>query len=438
MAGPSATIAQTAPDRNRLLDSSAINSPQVAVLKNGEIMTGNIQQDHSRIVIKIPSGSVIPLPRSRVEFISDSLQQAYWEKLARVKAADVNGQVQLFQWCIKHQLVAQAGNQIDILSDLNIDAVSLDRLNQKYHLAREQLLRVPSMTPRQPDLLNGIAGESSIARSDTKTIRPLERSSQTSPIKNGPRSLEVEGNVWTAPKVLASPTANDSAVNDSMVRPASHVAASPSSGQSVMSKRDLDSMVRQLPPGTVARFRRQVEPFLLSRCAGCHQTGGDAAGGYEIIRGRGRVNSLTYSQRNLGRIMPMVDRKLPPDQMTFWELMVQPHATNEEPLLKADSKEASLILVWLESLSEAPVQSDWQSPISPMQPTRDSADNPARPIPLIDPFDASQGPSMEEPHLPSIGDIPSLTGNGQRTRGFVPVDPFDPEIFNRRQARKKE
>ena len=64
--------------------------------------------------------------------ITDSMAQAYWGKLARIRASDIQGHVTLFHWCIKHHLLSEAGNQLDVLATTKIRADHLKRLSDTY------------------------------------------------------------------------------------------------------------------------------------------------------------------------------------------------------------------------------------------------------------------------------------------------------------------
>lgn len=113
-------------------EARAVNSPQVVVLTNGSILQGFVEKRPLHITLQTQSGSRIVLKRERVAFISDSLSHAYWDKLARIRASHVAAHVQLFHWCLKHQLIPEAGNQIDVLITTDIGSNQLSHLSQLY------------------------------------------------------------------------------------------------------------------------------------------------------------------------------------------------------------------------------------------------------------------------------------------------------------------
>jgi hypothetical protein len=104
---------------------------QILVLKNGEILRGQIEQNALQLIIHTVQGSRLVIPKTKADFVCKSLDEAFWQKSARTKASDNTAQVALFRWCLKHRLLDHAENQFNILLNCDITATELASLNRQ-------------------------------------------------------------------------------------------------------------------------------------------------------------------------------------------------------------------------------------------------------------------------------------------------------------------
>lgn len=181
----------------------------------------------------------------------------------------------------------------------------------------------------------------------------------------------------------------------------------------------LDEMVRSLPADTVTRFTTTIQPLLLNSCAAaeCHSSRAESE--YRLMRLQpGRPPTRRVTQRNLHATLAWIDREQP-DASRLLSTASQPHGTATGPSLAEDNATAYRQLVaWVHQVAD-------HAPEPKMSPTDEATGTPPgsdQPTDLV----ADEQPEMQSP--------PSNVQRGAIVERFVPVDPFDPEIFNRRFA----
>jgi hypothetical protein len=213
----------------------------------------------------------------------------------------------------------------------------------------------------------------------------------------------------------------------------------------VASVKELEEMVRCMPRGSVESFTTAVQPLLLNSCTtgGCH--GPRSADGFHLLRGAaGGPPSRRATQRNLQAVLGLIDRQRPETSPLLVEA-IRAHGTAAEPALKErDAAKYRQIVQWVCGVAQTD-QPDRRTPqtVSPRGPAT------ARPMVAAtvrgapSPWQgASPGPSAgsaamnpwPEPAAegPDPKPAPPKVKRGDDAEPFVPVDPFDPEIFNRR------
>ena len=197
----------------------------------------------------------------------------------------------------------------------------------------------------------------------------------------------------------------------------------------MLSSRDLERELAKLPRGSVGKFRRYVEPIFLSSCfaARCHD--GETTLTFMKMPGG---NPLRYSQRNLHALLENLE-PTSDHRANVWEAVSEPHAGNIEPLFADGSREFQLIQQWIESLPGSPTFA--AAPAQPPLPTASGAGRKTE-IPSAD----SSVPGGIQPKLnpiETVGEIPQLNQMPSlRPNSYVPVDPYDPEVFNRRKRER--
>lgn len=99
------------------------------VLANGNVLRGSVDQVGSVYIIR--SGTAeIRAPQKSVEFVCDSLADAYLIKRSRLKADDIESRIRLARWCLKHDLAAEASTEIDHVRSIAPSHQQLDGLTR--------------------------------------------------------------------------------------------------------------------------------------------------------------------------------------------------------------------------------------------------------------------------------------------------------------------
>ena len=154
-------------------DAGMVNGEQILVLKNGELLTGRIEQDAANLIVHVRQGSRLVISKKKAEFVCDSKSEAFWGKAARIRASDVGQQVALFRWCLKHKLFDHAETQLNVVMNSDISAAALNSLNRQLTVLRasetrqEQRRIAATLEAEQP----------SVAQRDpeARSLKPMSR-----------------------------------------------------------------------------------------------------------------------------------------------------------------------------------------------------------------------------------------------------------------------
>ena len=195
---------------------------------------------------------------------------------------------------------------------------------------------------------------------------------------------------------------------------------------------DLDTLVRRLPPGTVEVFTAEVQPLLMNNCtsSGCHGPNSDHA--FRLLRvPRSRPGGRRITQQNLYSVLQWIDREAP-EKSKLLRVPIEPHGGMDRPVFsQRELGQLQQLSEWVNRLRAPPDREE--VPATVQWPNHQPAT--PRPIPApIAPGDApstpEQGPMPTSPAVEAFDESPRIQ-YGAPTPGFVPVDPFDPDIFNR-------
>ena len=223
--------------------------------------------------------------------------------------------------------------------------------------------------------------------------------------------------------------------------PAKHDEAKPAA-------RSLDAVLRNLPAGSVESFTNSVQPLLLNFCAraGCH--GPQSTGAMRLERiPPNRFTGRKSTQRNLSSVLAMIDREKP-EHSKLLVAPVGPHGGSNLPIF-TDRRQSQYrqLVQWVyhvvgDKLPAAPpTLKERTAPLleqgpQPGDPPSDAApDEPvaaegATVVPPSSAPGATAGLSSSVPQSELMRRLQSPTPSNADS--FVPKDPFDPEIFNRR------
>ena len=207
--------------------------------------------------------------------------------------------------------------------------------------------------------------------------------------------------------------------------------------ETAVSPAELDRLVRGMPSGSVENFTQAIQPLLVNNCAaaGCH--GPRSPSEFRLLRvPSGRPPSRRLTQRNLHAVMPWVDRDNPIASRLL-TAPIQPHGTAKKAVFgKGRATQYQRLVDWVCQLSGRPVAKIPETvALKEDPPVRamlaELRDLDAALAKMSSPSDGPPAAGFDldqlEPFVPS----PSVK-RGAAPPLFVPFDPFDPEIFNRR------
>jgi hypothetical protein len=345
----------------------------VVLLTNGEIIRGTITAAGDRYDVVGPD-SEIRVKRAEVAVVCADLNGCYQFKRQAIEQGRTLDHLELAEWCIKHQLIAHAEEEIQA-------ARASDPSHPRIRLLEPRLALAKEKPPSQPP--------------------------------DGGRARNVSGE-------------------------------------------QLDGMVRNLPHGSVESFTNTIQPMLLNYCAksGCHGPRGTAQFKLERITPN-RLAGRHATQANLQAVLAVIDRS----EVAASKLLtapIRPHGPLKNPvftdhehvqykqlvqwvyLIAAEKKPAAAEPTLAERT--APLLQTVPRPGQPRHATSNGSTKPAqvqaaewaesfpnqKPGAKIRPAESLSGEPANEQPIEAEGVQNDTAG------AFVPRDPFDPEIFNRR------
>jgi hypothetical protein len=229
-----------------------------------------------------------------------------------------------------------------------------------------------------------------------------------------------------------------------------------------------------LPRESVVDFANTIQPLLSNSCAtgACHGPTSAAVDVHVLRVARGRSVSRRVTGRNLSEVMQWVNRQRP-QESPLLTVPTRPHGSAEAAIFATTDEQYRLLVDWVYSLvppaspiapgdaneqlprpfADAPVMRSQWGPTSPLlQPTRppwrhSPASTTGR-TPVHHALTERQrqidvGPAEEAAIDENVSDDglrramlgdrgATSTQRPASTGHYVPVDEFDPEIFNRR------
>ncbi|HUT95626.1 MAG TPA: hypothetical protein VMY37_39585 [Thermoguttaceae bacterium] len=360
-----------------LAQGSAVASQSDAgalVLRNGSLLQGEITQTGDGFDVVVEGGR-IHVKAGDVEFHCRTLEEGYQRKRALIQPGDLREHLDLAQWCQRYGLL---------------------------ELAAEELARARALDPTHP------------------LIPLVERRIKMSLCRPQPAE-----------------------------RPAERVDPAPS-------PEDLERSVREMPPGSVEEFTKTIQPLLVNRCsaAGCHGPGSDHE--FRLLRiPSARPASRRLTQRNLHGTLAWIDRD-DPARSKLLTVPIQPHGSAEAIFADHDRDQYQRIVNWVYQVAGPaspinPIAAEPKQELPPhvrppwlaksaahTAPVTPPTDDPANVVPAVPLPNGSSSSSRAKAGAVGFGRGGNPLINGPMVAGgtglpqVAPVDPFDPEIFNRR------
>jgi hypothetical protein len=370
----------------------------VLALRSGGVIAGRYSKVGDLYVVAV-NGGEIRIDANKVEVACQSIQQAYQLKRTAISQHSVSSHLRLAQWCIRQKLFQQAAAEINTARDIDVG---------------------------------------------DRRIALIER-----------RLQAVQYQVATARKITNQPAP-------------------------IPDRAELERWLDGLPRKSVEQFANSIQPLLSNRCAtgACHGPTSSRADVHVLRVPRGRSVSRRATARNLREIMKWVDREQPGDSPLL-AVPARPHANAEAAIFflgghsSGGDEQYRRLVDWVYSLSQQPegtvpmrdaqdvarpfadapvMRSAWGTASPLLQPTivpgrtsprvspsrtpvhhalaerRQALEAAAAADPAVrneTPNDLTQRARKQE------GDK-SARAAGSGAGGYVPIDEFDPEIFNRR------
>ena len=196
---------------------------------------------------------------------------------------------------------------------------------------------------------------------------------------------------------------------------------------------ELERTMRELPDDVVRAFTAHVQPLLVNRCASnaCHGSGSDST--FRLVRPSwGKTLTRRFTQRNLNAALLQVNRESP-EKSPLLTAPSGPHGNIGSAMFgPRDQHQLEVLARWVEGVArddESPpatitsgspnlLQAGFEEPVAFPQVEDDSPANAT----LSGRETQAASDAKTSDRLPG---------------GFVPRDPFDPEIFNRRFLRPR-
>ncbi len=347
----------------------------VMLLHNNQVISGTISRAGDYYIVVVDHGE-IRLHSREVQFVCGNLQEAYRHLHKRIRFDNVRDRLDLAVWCERVGLVSEAFQELRLAAALNPAHPLIPLVDRRIRMALDRTAESPE--------------------------------------------------------------------EDQSVRSASPGA----------SPEELDRMVRGMPAGVVETFTQTIQPLLTNNCtaSGCHGPAADH--GFRLLRiPAGQPPSRRLTQRNLHAVVKLIDR----DDIENSSLLTAPiraHGPTRAPIFtdRYSAKYQQLIAwAYLVAQGEPPPVAESPAVLPATHTESAGAVSPALPAAHVEPAFPSQpglsslpeqaggmeAGSQTQPSSDVRESAPSEPTTSGVQRGglppeFVPADPFDPEIFNRR------
>lgn len=366
---------------------------EILVLKNGNVLRGKIERTSQHYSVATPQNNRLIVPLSDADFIASTIDEAYWGRLSRLPATDLDAHRALFFWCLKYQLFDAASNQLEILQTIGLRLAEIQSLSRRLDNTRNQLQTDPpnsnsekltetkstSANPSDFQLRPNYhppvhAKEQRISANLPKTksdpfdfienselnmtplpeignridslavageFKPLNSSdTQPKPIVTLPESKRLPKPVIQSGesfenKVIAQVAFEEN--EDDATSDKSHSLSAP----------ELEAFVKSLPAGSFQAFRQRVERQLVFNCGDCHrQQSTEVTSMPLLFKGKYQPLSGRMSQRNIHAVLQLINLK-DPENSPVLKASISAHGTTTHPPFNETSNEYRNLQQWV-------------------------------------------------------------------------------------------
>lgn len=110
--------------------------PGLLLLRNGQVLEGKITPEGDRYHVALESGEV-RVRAIDVEVHCRNLEEGYWLKRTAMPLGNVHGHLDLAQWCIQHELLGHAANELRDALAVDPHHPRIELLERRLKLARQ-------------------------------------------------------------------------------------------------------------------------------------------------------------------------------------------------------------------------------------------------------------------------------------------------------------
>jgi hypothetical protein len=135
----------------------------VLVLRNGNVLSGHITPLGESYIVMMTSGAESRVPRADVDFDCRSLEEAYLIKRDSMASDDVKSHLHLAMWCLKHELLARAADQLLVVRMSAPDEPLLATLENRLKSRATVSSAESVQTPPSPGRSRGTSAELDVA-----------------------------------------------------------------------------------------------------------------------------------------------------------------------------------------------------------------------------------------------------------------------------------
>jgi hypothetical protein len=186
----------------------------------------------------------------------------------------------------------------------------------------------------------------------------------------------------------------------------------PAPASTAASAEQIEAAMKTVPKASLEKFAAVIQPLLLNRCGASQCHGANGKTEFQLLRPPGgQVATRRFTQRNLYAVLQKIDTTSPETSPLLVEAQRRHGNSLTAPLDKHTQKQFEELKAWVLATSIVPA--------------------PAAPATIP----ASESPTLSQAELPANTPdtaAPPAANAEQPDKRFVPRDPFDPEIFNRR------
>lgn len=195
-----------------------------------------------------------------------------------------------------------------------------------------------------------------------------------------------------------------------------------------LSSEDLEKKISALPKASVERFSAIVQPILLNRCGANQCHGPNSKSEFRLLKPpTGQAASRRFTQRNLYATLSQIDASNP-DASPLLVMPQRRHGTTLTAVFDRHTQDQLVELQkWMQTTLQAP-----STPATGQAPGTINGKEATLSQTAAKPADAA------EPNDVRVAASDASNDNSTASDGtFVPRDPYDPEIFNRRFFEKR-